>query len=231
MKVKHRNGLIYVTLKPRRYVVKRCLSRAITALPFILHRYLALLISALNALADYGRSYTGLSTPELMARAGSILKEALYRKPKPRPAYEPPHMEFKEIRYRVKRYDPDKHDFRWRYVRVGEGLTYSGLLALIGELEDFATERPYRLTYLEVTLALPDPTGQAVRYLGAGYLYIYHNPNKDPDGAVRVEFRPYKHVTSYVAPADLNVMFYGLAIALAVPLDLAMRAGATAWLT
>jgi len=230
VKVKHREGLIYITVKPRRYVVKRCLSRAITALPFILHRYLALLISALNALADYGRSYTGLSTPELMARADSILKEALYRKPKPRPAYEPPHMEFKEIRYRVKRYDPDKHDFRWRYVRVGEGLTYSGLLALLGELEDFRAERPYRLTYLELTLALPDPTGQALRFLGAGYLYIYTNPNKDPEGAVRVEFRPFKHVTSYVAPADLNVMFYGLAMALTVPIDLAMRAGATAWL-
>ncbi len=230
VKVKHREGLIYITVKPRRYVVKRCLSRAITALPFILHRYLALLISALNAIADYGRSYTGLTTPELMARAGSILKEALYRKPKPRPAYEPPHMEFKEIRYRVKRYDPDKHDFRWRYVRVGEGLTYSGLLALLGELEDFSTERPYRLTYLELTLAIPDPTGQALRFLGAGYLYIYTNPNKDPEGAVRVEFRPYKHVTSYVAPADLNVMFYGLAMALTVPIDLAMRAGATAWL-
>jgi hypothetical protein len=231
VKVKYRNGLIYVTVKPRRYVVKRCLSTALTALPFILHRYLSLLISALNAIADYGRSYTGLSTPELMARSGSTLMEALYRKPKPRPAYEPPRLEFKEVRYRVKRYDPDRRDFRWRYVRVGEGLTYSGLLALLGELEDFRAERPYRLTYLELTLALPDPTGQAVRYLGAGYLYIYHNPNKDPEGAVRVEFRPYKHVTKYVAPEDLNVMFYGLAIALTVPVDLAMRAGATAWLT
>jgi len=231
VKVKYRNGLIYITVKPRRYVVKRCLSRALTALPFILHRYLALLISALNAIADYGRSYTGLTTPELMARADSILMEALYRKPKPRSALEPPHLEFKEIRFRVKRYDYDRREFRWRYVRVGEGLTYSGLLALIGELEDFATERPYRLTYLEITLALPDPTGQALRFLGTGYLYIYHNPNKDPDGAVRVEFRPYKHVTSYVAPEDLNVMFYGLAISLTVPIDLAMRAGATAWLT
>jgi len=34
-----------------------------------------------------------------------------------------------------------------------------------------------------------------------------------------------------VAPEDLNVMFYGLAMALTVPIDLAMRAGATAWLT
>jgi len=230
VKVKQRNGLIYITVKPRRNVVKRCLASAVTALPFIVHRYLALLISLLNAIADYGRSYTGLTTPELMARSDATLVEALYRKPKPRPAREPPHLEFKEIRYRVKRYDPDKHDFRWRSVRIGEGLTYSGLLALLGELQDFATERPYRLTYLEVTLAIPDPTGLAVRYLGAGYLYIYHNPNKDPEGAVRVEFRPYKHVTSYVAPADLNVMFYGLAIALTVPVDLAMRAGVTAWL-
>lgn len=230
VKVIYRGGLIYVTLKPKHGVTKRCLSKVLTALPFIVHRYLTLLVSALNAIADYGRSFTGLTTPELMARADSILSEALYRKAKPRPAYELPHLEFKEIRYRVKRYDPDKSDFRWRYVRVGEGLTYAGLLALLGELEDFSTERPYRLTYLELTLAIPDPTGQAVRYLGAGYLYIYHNPSKDPDGAVRVEFRPYKHVTSYVAPADLNVMFYGLATVLTVPIDLAMRAGATAWL-
>ncbi len=231
VKVKARNGLIYVTLKPRRGVVKRCLASALTALPFIVHRYLSLLISALNAIADYGRSYTGLTTPGLMARSYSILMEALYRKPKPRPAREPPYLEFKEVRYRVKRYDPERGDFRWRYVRVGEGLTYSGLLALLGELEDFRVERPYRLTYLEVTLAIPDQAGLALKFLGAGYLYIYHNPKKDPEGAVRVEFRPYKHVTSYVAPADLNVMFYGLAIALTVPVDLAMRAGATAWLT
>jgi hypothetical protein len=230
VKVEARNGLIYITLKPRRNVVKRCLSEALTALPFIVHRYLSLLVSALNAIADYGRSYTGLTTPELMDRATSSLSEALYRKPKPRPAYDLPHLRFKEVRYRVKRYDPDKHDFRWLSVRVGEGLTFSGLLALLGELEDLATERPYRLTYLEVTLAIPDPAGLALKFLGAGYLYIYHNPNKDPEGAVRVEFRPYKHVTSYVAPADLNVMFYGLAMALTVPIDLAMRAGATGWL-
>ena len=230
VKVKYRDGLIYITFKPRRGVVKRCLSKALTAMPFTVHRYLSLLLSALDAIADYGRSYTGLTTPELVARADSILSEALYRKPKPRPGPGLPHLMFKEIRYRVKRYDPDKHDFRWRYVRVGEAKDFSQLLALLGELEDLATERPYRLTYLEVTLAIPDPTGQAVRYLGAGYLYIYHNPNKDPEGAVRVEFRPYKHVTSYVSPADLNVMFYGLATTLTVPIDLAMRAGAVAWL-
>jgi hypothetical protein len=230
VKVHYRRGLLYVTLKPKRGVTKRCLSKALTALPFILHRYLALLISALNALADYGRSFTGRTSPALMESAEAVLTEALYRKPKPRPAYDLPHLEFKEIRYRVKRYDPDKQSFRWRYVRVGEPKDFTQLMDIVGELEDFTTERPYRLTYMEVTLALPDPTGLAVKFLGAGYVFIYHNNNKDPEGAVRVEFRPFKHVTSYVAPEDLNVMFYGLAMALAVPLDLAMRAGATAWL-
>jgi len=230
VEVRARGGLIRIRLKPRRGVVKRCLSKAVTALPFIVHRYLSLLISALNAIADYGRSYTGLTTPELMASATSILNDALYRKRKPRPAREPPHLVFKEIRYRVKRYDPEKADFTWRYVRIGEEKGFSQLMALIGELEGLATERPYRLTYLEVTLAIPDQAGLALRFLGAGYLYIYHNPNKDPEGAVRVEFRPYKHVTSYVKPADLNVMFYGLAITLTVPVERAMRADATGWL-
>jgi len=83
---------------------------------------------------------------------------------------------------------------------------------------------PHRLSYLEVTVVLSDVTGTALRMLGAGYLYIYHNPNKDPEGAVRIEFRPYRHVTKYVSPQDLALLFYGLVTALTVPIDLAKRA-------
>jgi hypothetical protein len=56
-----------------------------------------------------------------------------------------------------------------------------------------------------------------------GYLYIYHNPRKDPEGAVRVELRPFHNVTKYVAPEELALTLYALVLCLTVPLELALR--------
>jgi hypothetical protein len=181
--------------------------------------YLDKLESVLGALADFARTHTGLNTAELMARANAILKEALYRKRKPRPAEAPVSLQVKEVRFRAKFKDIRTGEYDWRNYRLAS-LSYAQFMALLGELERV----PHKLTYLEVTVVLSDPTGQAVRFLGAGYLFIYHNPNKDPEGAVRVEFRPYRHVTKYVSPQGLALLFYGLVTAFTVPIDLAKRA-------
>jgi hypothetical protein len=208
-----REGLIYLTVKSKHDVTEDVLAKALDSVPVMAAYYLDKLNSVLGALADFARTHTGLNTAELMARANAILREALYRKPKPRPAEAPVSLQVKEVRFRAKFKD------EWRAYRLAS-LSYTQFTALLGELERV----PHRLTYLEVTVVLSDPTGMAVRFLGAGYLFIYHNPNKDPEGAVRVEFRPYRHVTKYVSPEDLALLFYGLVTALTVPVDLAKRA-------
>jgi hypothetical protein len=218
-KVSAREGLIYLKLRPRRNVTRRVLSKALDALPVMASYYLDKLESVLGALADFARAHTGLSTPELMSRASAVLNEALYRKRKPKPAVEPVSLQVKEVRFRAKLRDPRTGRSEWRAIRLAS-LSYTQFMALLGELE----EVPHRLSYLEVTVVLSDVTGTAVRFLGAGYLYIYHSNRKDPEGAVRIEFRPYRHVTKYVSPQGLALLFYGLVTALTVPIDLAKRA-------
>jgi hypothetical protein len=83
--VRARQGLIYLTVKSKREVTEDVLSKALDSLPVMAAYYLDKLESVLGALADFARTHTGLNIAELMARANAILKEALYRKPKPRP--------------------------------------------------------------------------------------------------------------------------------------------------
>ena len=217
--VRARQGLIYLTVKSKHEVTEDVLSKALDSVPVMASYYLDKLESVLGALADFARTHTGLNTAELMARANAVLKEALYRKRKPRPAEAPVSLQVKEVRFRAKFKDMRTGEYEWRAYRLAS-LSYTQFMALLGELERV----PHRLTYLEVTVVLSDPTGQAVRFLGAGYLYIYHSNLKDPEGAVRVEFRPYRHVTKYVSPQGLALLFYGLVTALTVPVDLARRA-------
>jgi hypothetical protein len=217
--VRGREGLIHLTVKSKHDVTEDVLSKVLDSVPVMASYYLDKLESVLGALADFARAHTGLNTAELMARANAVLKEALYRKRKPKPAVEPVSLQVKEVRFRAKFKDMRTGEYGWRAYRLAS-LSYTQFMALLGELERV----PHRLTYLEVTVVLSDPTGTAVRFLGAGYLYIYHNPNKDPEGAVRIEFRPYRHVTKYLSPQDLALLFYGLVTALTVPIDLAKRA-------
>jgi len=213
-----RQGLIHLTVKSKHGVTEDVISKALDAVPVMTAYYLDKFESVLGALADFARAHTGLNTAELMSRANAILKEALYRKRKPRPAEAPVRLQIKEVRFRAKFKDIRTGEYEWRAYRLAN-LSYTQFTALLGELERV----PHKLTYLEVTVVLSDPTGQAVRFLGAGYLFIYHNNRKDPEGAVRIEFRPYRHVTKYVSPEDLALLFYGLSIALTVPVYIALR--------
>jgi len=217
VEVKGRDGLIYVTFKSKHEVTSSVLAKVIASIPVIAGYYLDLVEQALNAIADYGMSQLGLTTPGLMARSVTVLNDALYKRPKPRPKRKGPvSLLITEVRYRRNGQD---HTVR-------RELSLSEFTALLGELVDFS---PFKLTYLEFTVAIPDQTGWAVRLLGAGKLFIYHNARKDPYGAVRVELRPYKSVTRKVTAQDLNVLFCGLAKALTVPIGLAKRAWARAW--
>jgi hypothetical protein len=221
VEVKGRGGLLYLTVKSKHEVTSDIVAKVITSLPVMASYYLDIVEQALNAIAEYGRSRLGLTTPALIERSVAVLDEALYRWPKPRPARAPVGLLVKEVRYRR-----DGQDYT-----VRKDLSLEEFTALLGELEDYSTERPYRLTYIEFTVVLPDPIGLAVRLSRAGFLFIYYNPRKDPYGAVRVELRPYRNVTKHVSPEELNILFCGLAKALTVPLELAKRAWARAWLS
>ena len=220
--VRARRGLIELTLKPRSKVTRRYLSvlPEVIAQAFSQH-YLAKLMSALYAVADSGIRWSGLRRPVLLRQAEDVNGRALYRKPKPRPAYADLQVKVQEVRVRAKYVDLRTGHVGWRRYRYRE-LDYNQLLAVLGELEG----KPYRLTYIEIKVVFPDPTpgAKVLRFLSAGYLYIYHSARKDPEGAVRIEFRPFKHVTSYVTPRELAILFYALASYLALAIDLNLRA-------
>lgn len=214
-----RRGLIYLTLKPRSKVTRRYLAVLPDVVAIVLTgHYLNKVMSALYAIGESGVRWSGLTRPALLRQASEARGRALYRKAKPRPACGDLEVRVREVRVRAKLMDLRTGQVKWRRYRFTE-LSYTQLLAMLGELEG----KPYRLTYIELQAVFSDPTGEALKYLSAGYVYIYHSTRKDPEGAVRVEYRPFRHVTKYVTPGELALMFYALASYLALAIDLNLR--------
>jgi len=209
VEVRARGGPVYLRLKPKRGVVRRYLASALYSLPVLIGHCLGLLASAFTAVADYGRSKAGLSTPQLLSAVEDILSRALYRKPKPAPVPAPVVIGLRALYLRVKVKGV-------AYTLVFPSLTYRGLVSLTAELSGA------RVRHFEVSVPLPDPMGTVLRHLGAGYLYLYHNAHKDPDGLVRAEFRPSRNVTRYVTAQELATALYALASRLALSLHLAI---------
>jgi len=91
--------------------------------------------------------------------------------------------------------------------------------------EDFAKliTAPARYVFavvdLRVIVTLPDSTPLR-QLLSLGYIYVYHNDSKDPDGVVRLEFRPYSAASDFTK-ADLMDTFLGIIALLGVPLSYA----------
>jgi hypothetical protein len=219
VEVRARRGRILVTHKPRGKVTRRYLSVLPEAVVYATgQHYLDELMSVLYAVGESGTYWSGLRRPAILRQSSEALDRALFRKAKPRPVYGPMELMVKEVRVRAKYADLRTGRASWYRYRFTD-LSYAQLLAMLGELEG----KPHRLTYIEFTVVLSDPTGQAVRLLGAGYLYIYHSDRKDPDGAVRIEYRPFRHVTKYVTPGELALMFYALSSYLALAIDLNLR--------
>jgi hypothetical protein len=209
VEVRARGGTVYLRLKPKRGVVRRYLASALYGLPVLIGHCLALLASAFTAVADYGRSLVGLSTPQLLTAVDDVLARALYRKPKRAPVPAPVAVGLRAVYLRVKRRG-------MAYTLVFPALTYRGLVSLTAELSGA------RVRHFEVAVPLPDPMGTVLRHLTAGYLYIYHNAHKDPPGAVRAEFRPSRNVTRYVTAQELATALYALASRLALSVRLAI---------
>lgn len=209
VEVRARGGRVYLKLRPKRGVVRRYLASALYHLPVLIGHCLALLASAFTAVADYGRAEAGLSTPQLLTAVEDILSRALYRKPKRAPDPAPVAVGLSSLYLRVKREGR-------AYTLVLPSLTYHGLISLVAE------PRGARVRYFVVAVPLPDPMGTVLRHLTAGYLYLYHNPHKDPDGLVRAEFRPSRNVTRYVTAQELATALYALASRLALSVSLAL---------
>jgi hypothetical protein len=80
--------------------------------------------------------------------------------------------------------------------------TLSQFIAMLGQYADRGSK--VRLLYLKVIIPLvgADSTGLADT-LDFGFLYVYHNPRKDPPDAVRIEQRPYSGVKKAVGKYGL----------------------------
>ena len=72
---------------------------------------------------------------------------------------------------------------------------------------------------IRIIVTLPDSTPLR-QLLSLGYIYVYHNDDKDPDGVVRLEFRPYS-VASDFTKGELLDTFLGIMALLGVPLSYA----------
>jgi hypothetical protein len=83
------------------------------------------------------------------------------------------------------------------------------LSELLRELDDYAGRgKEVRIMNFKVIVPLvgAEATGLADT-LNFGFLYIYHNENKDPPGAVRFEFRPHSGVKQAVGKYGLLNLF------------------------
>jgi hypothetical protein len=74
---------------------------------------------------------------------------------------------------------------------------------------------------VDVRLIVTLPDSVPLRQLlSLGYIYVYHNDSKDPDGVVRLEFRPYSAASDFTK-GELLDTFLGIIALLGVPLSYA----------
>ena len=77
--------------------------------------------------------------------------------------------------------------------------------------------------FLKVIVPLPDITGLR-ELLSLGYIYAYHNDQKDPPSASRLEFRSYSGVTKSFDKSGLTAMLLGVLALIGQPVAEAWRA-------
>jgi hypothetical protein len=108
-----------------------------------------------------------------------------------------------------------KGTHRWRHREGYKLMTY----------EDFVKQliAPVKYSFavvdIRVIVTLPDSTPLR-QLLSLGYIYVYHNPDKDPEGVVRLEFRPYSLASDFTK-GELLDTFLGIIALLGVPLSYA----------
>jgi len=186
---------------------------------------LAYALSNYQALADYGRSKTGLTYSGLMARSEEVLAQAFYRRRRPEasPGLPLPKVYLRNVMVEVSKYD--RQSRRWRKEQVTldrDGpITCEDLRTYIARQ---ASRGRVKVLFFELWLFLPDPDGSLSKDLAVEYDYIYNNSRKDRQGTVRLEARPFKAVTARVGPQDLAVHLYAKAHRIATALKVVMLA-------
>jgi len=146
---------------------------------------------------------------------GEAIRQALAiaRTISPPEAADPPMDIYIEYRPKVK----ERGRNRWRHDRPRRLVT----------LEQFISELKGRDSVevaesLKVIVPLPEITGLR-ELLALGYVYGYHNDQKDPPNVVRLEFRPYKDMNGFGKRGLLNTLLGALAL-IGQPLVEAWRA-------
>jgi len=138
---------------------------------------------------------------------------AIARTISPPEAADPPIDIYVEYRPKVK----ERGRNRWRHDRPRRLVT---LDKFISELK--GRDSVEVAEFLKVIVPLPDISGLR-ELLTLGYVYAYHNDQKDPPNAVRLELRPYKDMNGLGKRGLLNALLGALAL-IGQPLVEAWRA-------
>jgi len=138
---------------------------------------------------------------------------AIARTISPPEAVDPPIDIYVEYRPKVK----ERGRNRWRHDRPRRLVT---LDKFISELK--GRDSVEVAEFLKVIVPLPDISGLR-ELLTLGYVYAYHNDQKDPPNAVRLELRPYKDMNGLGKRGLLNALLGALAL-IGQPLVEAWRA-------
>jgi len=107
-----------------------------------------------------------------------------------------------------------KGTHRWRH-KGYKLLTFEDFVKLMTA----PATQVFAVVDIRVIVTLPDSVPLR-QLLSLGYIYVYHNDDKDPDGVVRLEFRPYSLASDFTK-ADLMDTFLGIMALLGVPLSYA----------
>jgi len=108
-----------------------------------------------------------------------------------------------------------KGTHKWRHWKGYKLMTFEKFVKLMTA----PATQVFAVVDIRVIVTLPGSVPLR-QLLSLGYIYIYHNDSKDPDGVVRLEFRPYSLASDFTK-GDLLDTFLSIITLLGVPLSYA----------
>jgi len=177
------------------------------------------LTTALSKSAEFGRSFLGLSTPQLMAKSKELVERVLrYRHGKGTASRLMPYLRDVTIDVFEKVAVPAKGTVakeRYQWVKRGT-LTFKRLTLLeLYHLLELHSSEGYYLLPEHFVLVLPLFEFQGLSYirqiyhsLKAMYVKVYHNPVKDRPGTLRLEGVPLKRTVKKLDKRELFTLYF-----------------------
>lgn len=175
--------------------------------------------TALVKTTEFGKSFLGLTTPQLMAQGTALIERVLrYRRRKDKATTPVPYLKDVTVDLYERAKVPTRGTvIRERYQWVKKGtltfrrITLRGLFRLI----DYYTSQGYYLIPKDYVLVLPLPDIEGLSYvsevydsLRAMYYKVYRNPNKDRPGTVRIEGVPTSGTVRKLTKRELFTLYF-----------------------